>query len=95
VQYRLPKSLQPVVSGKRAAVVNDVISARSAVRGTFLDLCEIGAEVVAIGVLLARGESIAEFAAKHGVALELLERMPHNLWQPAECPLCAAGIVLE
>lgn len=75
--------------------MNDVISAGLAVRGTFFDLCEIGAEVVAIGALPALGESTAEFAAKHGVALELLERMPHNLWQPAECPLCAAGIALE
>ncbi len=80
VQYRLPKSLQPVVSGKRVAIVNDVISAGSAVRGTFLNLSEIGAEVVAIGALLALGESITEFAAKHGVAFEILERMPHNLW---------------
>ena len=95
VQYRLPKSLQRFVSGKRVAIVNDVISAGSAVRGTFFDLCELGAEVVAIGALLALGESITEFAAKHGVALKLLERMPHNLWQPAECPLCAAGIALE
>jgi orotate phosphoribosyltransferase len=76
VQYRLPKSLQPVVSGKRVAIVNDVISPGSAVGGTFFDLCEIGAEVVAIGALLALRESIAEFAAEHGVALELLERMP-------------------
>ena len=94
VQYRLPKSLQRFVSGKRVAIVNDFISAGSAVRGTFFDLCELGAEVVAIGALLALGESITEFAAKH-VALKLLERMPHNLWQPAECPLCAAGIALE
>ena len=94
-QSRLPKSLQPIVSGKRIALVNDVITAGSAVRGTFFDLCEPGAEAVAIGTLLALGDSITEFAAKHGVALELLERMPHNLWQPAECPLCAAGIALE
>jgi orotate phosphoribosyltransferase len=36
VRYRLPKSLQPVVSGKRVAIVNDVISAGSAVRERFL-----------------------------------------------------------
>jgi orotate phosphoribosyltransferase len=95
VQYRLPNSLQSFVSGKRVAIVNDVISAGSAVRATFFDLSEIGAEVVAIGALLALGESITAFAAKHGVALKLLERMPHNLWQPEECPLCAAGIALE
>jgi orotate phosphoribosyltransferase len=95
VQYRLPKALHLAVSGKRVAIVNDVISAGSAVRGTFLDLREIGAEVVAIGALLALGDAIPEFANEHGVALELLERMSHNLWQPEECPLCAAGIAIE
>lgn len=95
VQYRLPKSLHSAVSGKRVAIVNDVISAGSAVRGTFFDLREMGAEVVAISALLALGDVIAEFANEHGVALELLERMPHNLWQPSECPLCAAGIALQ
>ena len=95
VQYRLPKSLHSAVSGKRVAIVNDVISAGSAVRGTFFDLREMGAEVVVISALLALGDVIAEFANEHGVALELLERMPHNLWQPSECPLCAAGIALQ
>ena len=95
MQYRLPKSLHSAVSGKRVAIVNDVISAGSAVRGTFFDLREMGAEVVAISALLALGDVIAEFANEHGVALELLERMPHNLWQPSECPLCAAGIALQ
>jgi orotate phosphoribosyltransferase len=95
VQYRLPKSLQPAVAGKRVAIVNDVISAGSAVRGTLFDLRNIGAEVVAIGGLLALGESISEFAAKHGIALELLERISNNLWKPEECPLCAGGITIE
>jgi orotate phosphoribosyltransferase len=95
VHYRLPKSLQSAVAAKRVAIVNDVISAGSAVRGTFFDLRDIGAEVVAIGALLALGESITEFAGRHGVALELLERSPNNLWKPEECPLCAAGITIE
>lgn len=95
VQYRVPKSLQPALAGKRVAIVNDVIGAGSAVRGTFFDLPDIGANVVAIGALLALGESITEFAAKQGVALELLERIPNNLWEPQDCPLCAAGIAIE
>jgi len=95
VEYRLPKALQPVVKGKRVAIVNDVINAGSAVRGTFSDLQALGADVVAIGALLALGDAIAEFATEHHVALELLERMPNNLWTPSECPLCATGIPLE
>ncbi len=95
VEYRLPMALQPAVKGKRVAIVNDVINAGSAVRGTFFDLQALGAGVVAIGALLALGDAITEFAAKHDVALELLERMPINLWVPSECPLCAAGMPLE
>jgi len=95
VEYRVPEGLRAAVKGKRVAIVNDVISAGSAVRGAYIDLKEIGAEVVAIGALLALGDAIDGFAAKQGVALELLERMPNNLWTPEECPLCVAGEPLE
>jgi orotate phosphoribosyltransferase len=95
VEYRLPKALQSAVQRKRVAIVNDVISAGSAVCGAFSDLQSIGAHVVAIGAPLALGDSIAKFTAEHHVALELLQQMPHNLWTPLECPLCAAGKPLE
>jgi orotate phosphoribosyltransferase len=95
VEYRVPRALQQAVRGKRVAIVNDVISAGSAVRGTFFDLQAIGADVVAIGALLALGEAIFEFAKEHTLALELLKQMPNNLWIPSECPLCAAGKPLE
>ena len=48
VEYRLPKALHSAVRGKRIAIINDVISAGSAVRGAFSDLQSIGAHVVAI-----------------------------------------------
>lgn len=95
VEYRLPRALQQAVRGKRVAIVNDVISAGSAVRGTFFDLQAIGADVVAVGALLALGDAIVEFVAEHQLALELLKQMPNNLWIPSECPLCAAGKPLE
>ena len=95
VEYRLPKALHAAVKSKHVAIVNDVISAGSAVRGAFCDLQSIGAHVVAIGALLALGDSIAGFAAERQVALELLEQMPHSLWTPSRCPLCAAGQPLE
>jgi orotate phosphoribosyltransferase len=95
VEYRLPKALHHAVKGKRVAIVNDVISAGSAVRGAFTNLQVIGADVVAIGALLALGDSIAGFAQEHHVALELLQQMPHTLWTPPECPLCSAGTLLE
>src|SRR5271165_3791856 len=95
VEYRLPQALQAAVRGKRVAIVNDVINAGSAVRGALADLRAAGANVVAIGALLALGDAIERFANEQHVALELLERMPNNLWTPAECPLCARGVALE
>jgi orotate phosphoribosyltransferase len=95
VEYHLPKPLRAGVKGKRVAVINDVISAGSAVRGAFSDLQSASADIVAIGALLGLGDSIGKFAAEHQVALELLYQMPHNLWVPIQCPLCAKGQPLE
>jgi orotate phosphoribosyltransferase len=95
VEYRLPKTLHGAVKGKRVAIVNDVISAGSAVRGAFRDLQFTGAEVVVIGALLGLGDSIDQFAGENRIALELQQRMPHNMWTPEECPLCAAGQPIE
>jgi len=95
VEYRLPIVLQPTVQGKRVAIVNDVINAGSAVRGTFTDLRSRGAVIVAIGALLVLGDAMAAFAAENRIALELLKQMPNNLWPPAECPLCAKGELPE
>ncbi|MGA2095634.1 MAG: phosphoribosyltransferase family protein [Candidatus Acidiferrum sp.] len=95
VSYRLPKALHGAVRGQRVAIVNDVISAGSAVRGALRDLQCVGAEVVAIGALLGVGDSIGKFAAENHVALELLQQRPHHVWTPEECPLCAAGVAIE
>ena len=48
VEYRLPRVLRAAVRGRRVAIVNDVISAGSAVRGALRDLQACGATVVAI-----------------------------------------------
>jgi orotate phosphoribosyltransferase len=95
VEYRLPGSLRSAVKGKRVAIVNDVINAGSAVRGALSDLQSLGASVVAIGALLALGDTIVDLAAAHYIPLELLKQIPNNLWTPSECPLCAEGKPLE
>lgn len=95
VEYRLPQALHSTVQAKRIAIVNDVISAGSAVRGAFANLQAVGARVVAIGSLLVLGTPIVTFAREHGLPLEALAHLPHNLWSPADCPLCRAGAPLE
>lgn len=95
VQYRLPPALYPLVRGRRVAIVNDVVNAGSAVRGAFRDLQSLGATVIAVASLVTLGDAFAVFAAEHKIPVESLAHFPNNLWTPAECPLCAAGMALE
>jgi orotate phosphoribosyltransferase len=95
VQYRLPDALRRKVRGKRVAIVNDVINAGSAVRGTFADLLDCGAQPVAVAALLVLGPSALEFASSRGITLESLANHPNTLWPPKECPLCSAGVPLD
>jgi orotate phosphoribosyltransferase len=95
VEYRLPRALRPLVSGRRVAIVNDVISAGSAVRGALRGLRSHGATVVAVASLVMLGDAFADFADEHKIPVESLTHLPNNLWTPAECPLCAAGMALE
>jgi orotate phosphoribosyltransferase len=92
--YQLPDVLRSVVRNKRVAIVNDVINAGSAVRGTFEDLQRCSADVVAIGALLVLGTAAGEFAASKDVALETVAAVPNTLWDPPTCPLCASDIPL-
>lgn len=93
--YRVPRSLRSPLRNNRVALVNDVINAGSAVKGTFADLKSCGAEVVAIASLLVLGGSAAQFAEQQQVPLISLSALPNNLWTPDICPLCASGIPLE
>jgi orotate phosphoribosyltransferase len=88
VKYRVPQSLREELRGRRVAIVNDVISAGSAARGTLADLIECGAETVVVGSLAMMGSSFVEFAAANHLPLETLSRFPNNIWPPSECPMC-------
>jgi orotate phosphoribosyltransferase len=95
IDYRVPEVQHDVLTGKRVAIVNDVVSAGSAVRGTLASLRDCGARSVALGSLLIVGGSAPGFAADNGLALETLATIPSSLWPPNACPLCAAGAPLE
>jgi hypothetical protein len=68
VSYPIPKSLEPKLRGKRVAIVNDVINAGSAVRGTLASLKECGAQPVAVGTLAVYGGAASDLAATYDVA---------------------------
>jgi orotate phosphoribosyltransferase len=95
VDYPIPPALHPIVRGRRVAIVNDVISAGSAVRGAFASLQALDARVAVIAALLVFGRSILTFARERDVPLEVVEEQPGTLWAPAECPLCRSGLALD
>ena len=92
ISYPIPAGLHAELRGRRVAVVNDVINAGSAVRGTLRSLEACGADPVAIGSLATHGDAARELAATHQVALETLAAFPGRIWSPADCPLCARGV---
>jgi orotate phosphoribosyltransferase len=95
VEYRLPDSLGKLLRGKAVAVVDDAISAGSALRGTLAALRACGAQPAAAGALLVLGAVAPAFCAGQKLPLERIADLPAELWPPADCPLCAAQIPLE
>jgi len=93
--YRIPDALRISVRQKRVVMVNDVINAGSAMRGTFAALEECGATVVGIGALLVLGTAASEFASQKNFALETLATLTNDLWPPSACPLCSSGVPLQ
>jgi orotate phosphoribosyltransferase len=95
VRYRIAEPHRGTTSGKRIAIVDDAISAGSAVRGTHADLITCGALPVALGALVVFGDAAARFAADNDLSVETIERMPFDMWRPADCPLCKDGVALD
>jgi orotate phosphoribosyltransferase len=95
VSYRLPPAFAARLRGKRLAMVDDVMSAGSALRGTYAELQAHAAAPVVAGALLVLGTTGTGFFAQRGVAVEAVARDQYELWLPADCPLCAAGLPLE
>lgn len=93
--YRLPAAFAARVGGRRLALVDDVMSAGSALRGTYVELLARGAVPVAAGALLVLGSKGADYFAERGVAVEAVARDDYELWPPDDCPLCADGLPLE
>jgi orotate phosphoribosyltransferase len=95
VRYPLPPALASRARGMRVAMVDDVMSAGSALRGTWRELGEQGAVPVVAGALLVLGTTGEDFFAGAGIPVEAVAREAYALWDPATCPRCAAGEALE
>jgi orotate phosphoribosyltransferase len=95
VRYQLPPGLRGRVSGKRMAIVDDVMSAGSSLRATLDEMSAHGAEAAAIGALFVLGSKGAEFFSQHGLPVESVGQSPFDMWPAEACPLCAAGSTVE
>jgi orotate phosphoribosyltransferase len=95
VAYAIPDAFRDHLRGRPVGIVDDAINAGSATRATFASLTALGAQPVAVGALLILGETALPFFAANGLAVESIARLANELWEPAACPLCAAGVPLS
>jgi orotate phosphoribosyltransferase len=95
VDYRIAPPLREGLRGKRVAIVDDAISAGSAVRGTVADVKACAALPVVLGALISFGSRAREIAADERIPLESLVQLPNPIWAPTECPMCALGAPLQ
>ncbi len=93
--YVIPSAFVERVRNKRVAMVDDVMSAGSALRGTFAELEQHGAQPVVAGALLVLGSVGSRYFAERHVEVEAVARDDYQLWTPEDCPLCASGEPLE
>jgi orotate phosphoribosyltransferase len=95
VAYRLPHHLRSLVNGRRIAIVDDIINAGSAVRGTLAELESRGATFIVIGALLVLGETARNYFRERDLLVKSVAHLPNEIWMPANCPLCRAQIPLD
>jgi orotate phosphoribosyltransferase len=94
-RYRIPDAFHDRLRGKTVAIVDDAINAGSATRATFAALKTLGARPVAVGALLMLGNAASAFLEENHLPVERIAFLANELWEPAQCPLCAAGFALS
>lgn len=94
-RYELPPAHRTHLRGRRVALVDDVMSAGSALRGTLAALQGAGAIAVVAGAILVLGDLGAGYFAQQHLPLAAVLRENYELWTPAGCPMCMAGHPLE
>jgi orotate phosphoribosyltransferase len=95
VRYCVPTAQRERLRGKVVAIVDDAISAGSAIKGTHADLLACGARPVVCGALIIFGDRADALAVEHDLKLEAIARMSFGMWKPEECPLCKSGVAVE
>jgi orotate phosphoribosyltransferase len=94
-RYAVRGAVRSRLRGSRIAVVDDVVSAGSAIRATINDLRAGGADVVAVGALVVLGTTAADYVEEQRLKLVRVAAMPNSIWTPETCPLCESAVPLE
>jgi orotate phosphoribosyltransferase len=94
-RYELPAAHRTRVRGRRVALVDDVMSAGSALRGSLTALHAADGIPVVAGALLVLGDLGAGYLAQQHLPLAAVLRQDYELWTPVACPMCLAGQPLE
>ena len=94
IDYRIAESHRAQLAHQRTIVIDDVISAGTAVRATLAELSTCGAKPTALAALLAIGESAREIAVRGGLSFHALAMRPSGVWPRENCPLCQCGVPL-
>ena len=94
-RYRLPRAARDQMAGWRVAVVDDAVTAGTAVRASCQEIRAAGAEPVAVAALLALGRAATVIAGELGLPFHALATLPSQVWPAGACPLCAAGTPLD
>ncbi len=95
VRYLVPTAQRDRLRGKTVGIVDDAISAGSAVKGTHADLLACGAKPVACGALIVFSNAADKFATENNLKLQAVARMSFGMWKPDECTLCKSGVPIE
>jgi orotate phosphoribosyltransferase len=77
--YHLPNHLRQMINRKKVAIVDDVINAGSATRGTLTELQSFGGQPVVIGALLVLGDKGKEHFAARNFPLRSISYLPNEL----------------
>jgi orotate phosphoribosyltransferase len=94
-RYQLPAAFTNRIEGARVAIVDDVMSAGSSLRATDADLRAKGLKVVAVGALLSLGTVGSSYFTDRNIPVKAVASDRFDMWLPADCPHCSAGVPLE
>jgi len=80
-----------IAQGEKVLVVDDVLTTGKSVKETLDAVRRVGGDVVGVGVMVDRSETLPDF----GTELFSCLRAPAVAYPADSCPLCAAGIPLK